>query len=88
MAGARSPSPRKLSAVSPRIIAGMLSDAVAMMWLMNDGNRWMNRILPVPAFATLVAYTNCSSRSDRYLPRTCRAMSVQPVSDRMMEMKK
>ncbi len=38
--GGRRPRPRKLSAVSPRIIAGIDSVADAIRWLMKPGIRW------------------------------------------------
>ena len=38
--GARRPKPRKLSAVSPKIISGIDSVAEAMMWLAKLGMRW------------------------------------------------
>lgn len=38
--GGLKPRPRKLNAVSPRIIAGIESVAVAIKWLMNPGTRW------------------------------------------------
>ena len=42
MAGGCRPMPRKLSAVSPRIIHGIASVPDAMTWLRNDGTRWRN----------------------------------------------
>ena len=40
MAGGRSPRPRKLSAVSLMIMAGMARVVAAMMWLMKTGTMW------------------------------------------------
>ena len=38
--GGRSPMPRNDSAVSPRIMLGIDSDAAAIRWLMKPGSRW------------------------------------------------
>src|SRR6266481_3486687 len=44
--GGRSPRPRNDSAVSARIIEGMLSVAEAMRWLMKPGSRWRPMMRP------------------------------------------
>ena len=88
IAGARSPMPRKLSAVSARIMLGTASVAAAMMWLMNDGSMW-RKITPRAATPSRTAEVmKSSSRRERNLPRTTRAISGQPSSDRIREMKK
>ena len=40
IAGERRPRPRKLSAVSLRIIPGIASVSAAMMWLRKEGTMW------------------------------------------------
>ena len=45
------PSPRKLSAVSPRIIEGMVSVAITSTWLMVLGKRCRVMIQPAEALA-------------------------------------
>ena len=81
--GGRSPRPRKLSAVSARIIAGIASVTEAMMWLMNDGTMCATMMR-----SSLAAVE--PRRGDEILvaqrqepPRTTRASPVQPISDRM-----
>src|SRR4029450_341336 len=44
--GGRRPNPRKLKAVSARIIEGMESVAEAMRWLMKPGSRWRPMMRP------------------------------------------
>ena len=44
MAGACSPRPMKLNALSPRIMAGMDSVSDAMMWLRKPGSRCLKMI--------------------------------------------
>ena len=76
--------PRKLSAVSPMIMAGTASVAVVMVWLRKFGSMWrrITRIRRAPM--RRAATTNSSTRSARKRPRTCRARIVQPNSERMM----
>ena len=75
--------PRKDSAVSARIMVGIASVTEAMMWLMNEGTmcRQMMRICEQPS--SRAAMTKSSVLSDRKRPRTTRARSVQPISDRI-----
>ena len=88
IAGERRPIPRKLSAVSPRIMPGIASVAEAMMWLRKDGIRWRNMTRGPRAPSMRAASTKSSSRSDSSLPRTTRAMPVQPVRERMTVIRK
>ena len=83
-----SPSPRKESAVSAMIMAGMASVTDAMMWLNIDGImcRKMTRAWLPPS--RRAAVTKSSVRSARNRPRTTRASSVQPTSERITVMAK
>ena len=80
--------PRKLSAVSARIMAGIASVTEAMMWLVKDGTmcRQMMRCCEQPS--SRAASTKSSVLSDRNRPRTTRARSVQPISDRITVIQK
>ncbi|MND01328.1 hypothetical protein D3C83_202770 [compost metagenome] len=51
--GGRRPRPRKLSAVSARIIEGMVRDADAMRWLVKFGRRW--RAMMREGFAPIIS---------------------------------
>ena len=46
--GGRSPRPRKLNPVSPRIIPGTARVITAMMWLMKDGKMCFTMIRTSP----------------------------------------
>ena len=81
-AGGRSPTPRKLSAVSPRIIEGMRLEALTIRWLANAGSMCRNNWRRSGAPSSLAASTYSSSRSARNLLRTVRASPVQPRMDR------
>ncbi len=70
------------------IMAGMASVVAAMMWLRNDGTRWLKMMRVWLQPASSAAITKSSSRSDRKRPRTTRASSVQPTSEMMMVMAK
>ncbi len=78
------PMPRKLSAVSPRIIAGTRFEPSTIRWLANDGNMWRKSWRRTGAPSSLAAMTYSSSRRDRNLLRTVRASPVQPRMERMM----
>ena len=81
--GAWRPSPRKLSAVSARIMPGMARVAAAMMWLVKLGTMWRVTMRQSLAPSSCAAVTKSSVRSDRKRPRTTRASSVQPISERI-----
>ena len=83
MVGGCRPRPRKDSAVSARIIAGIASVTDAMMWLMKLGSMWRKMIRPSVQPSSRAAVTNSSVRSDRKRPRTTRASCAQPISDRI-----
>ena len=57
IAGARSPTPRKLSAVSPRIMLGIASVSEAIKWLSTPGTRYWNSSRGVPALSIRAAVT-------------------------------
>src|SRR5699024_792463 len=81
--GACSPRPRKDSDVSARIMNGTAKVREAMMWLVKEGNicRPMMRRVGQPSRRAAVTKSSCLS--DRKRPRTTRARSVQPMSDRI-----
>ena len=87
-AGGCMPRPRKLRAVSPRITAGIIKVSVTMRWLVKDGNKCTRIMRNPPDPTSRAATTKSSSRSERSLPRTCRARVHQDRSERMMVMKK
>ena len=63
------------------IMAGIARVVAAMMWLRNEGTRWLTMMRVRLHPASSAAVTNSSSRSDRKRPRTTRASSVQPTSE-------
>ena len=82
--GGRSPRPRKESAVSPRIMAGIDSVAEAMRWLAKLGSRWRPIMRAGEAPMSWAAVQKSSSRSDSSLERTARANPGQSSNPRMM----
>ena len=72
------------SAVSARIMPGIASVRLAMMWL---SERRQHVPEDDPRLArrrdSRAASTKSSSRSDRNRPRTTRARPVQPISERI-----
>ena len=83
MIGGIRPRPRKDSAVSAMIMTGIASVTEAMMWLSIDGIMWRKMTRPLLPPSSRAAVTKSSVRSARKRPRTTRASSVQPTSDRM-----
>ena len=69
-AGGCIPRPRKLNAVSPRIIPGIESVSCTMMKLRNDGSRWRKMMRPLLQPMTLAAVMKSSDLRERNLPRT------------------
>ena len=85
-AGARRPNPRKLSAVSPRIIAGIDRVALAIRCDMKFGNRCLRITRAGDAPIISAALTYSSSRRLRNFDRTARARPGQSRIPRMIEM--
>jgi hypothetical protein len=63
------------------IMAGIARVVAAMMWLRNEGTRWLRMMRVRLQPASSAAVTNSSSRKDRKRPRTTRASSVQPIRE-------
>ena len=70
------------------IMAGIARVAAAMMWLRKEGTMCRKIMRNCPAPANSAAVTKSSVRSDRKRPRTTRAITVQPISEIMIVMKK
>ena len=70
------------------IMPGIARVAAAMMWLVKTGTMCLKIMRAWEAPASWAAITKSSSRSDRNLPRTTRAMPVQLMIDRMTVMAK
>ena len=87
-AGALRPRPKKDSAVSPKIIAGIERVAEAIRWLIKFGNKCRRITRPGLAPIISAARTYSSSLNERNLLRTARAKPGQSNSPSIMEMMK
>ncbi len=72
-AGGTSPKPRKLRAVSSKIMPGIFKVAITVTWLIVAGIRWLKMMRRSLAPKLWAARTYCSSRPESTRPRTCRA---------------
>ena len=86
--GGRTPSPRNDSAVSPRIMPGIIKVAEAIRWLVKLGSRCRPMMRAGRAPISTAAVQKSSSRSAKSFERTARARWVQSIIPRIRVMPK